>query len=390
MHNIFHFANKPAFPLRDGGCVAISSILKSLLNSPEVSVYHFTLETHKHPFDIQAYPIEWLKSMKINSAYINTEPSALGVISHLFKNQSYNIARFFDKEVAEAVSEILDTHKFDTAILESIYLLPYLSLFKERNIKIIIRSHNVEHKLWESLANNTPSLPKRWYFNKLAKQLKLYEIEKCKEVDGIISITEQDALFFQQFEPHVITTSIPPIVNPSDEEPDYELSDFYFLGAMDWSPNIEGIDWFLSEVIPHGLKGTHFYLGGKSLDKRLFNHISTKNVGEVENAIDFIQEHGICVIPLRVGGGLKIKLLENMALGKPIITTSEGIRGVGVHHEKEVLVADDPEEFKALMYRLNLDKDLRRKLGTNAKTFIQNNFSEDKLTSRLIAFIKDI
>lgn len=390
MHKVFHFANKPAFPLRDGGCVAISSILKSLLNSSEVDVYHFTLATHKHPFDIQAYPIAWLQNMKINSTYIDTEPSALGVISHLFKNKSYNIARFFDKKVAKTVADILDQNDFKTAILESIYLLPYLNLFKERNIKVIVRTHNVEHKLWESLAKNTPSLPKKWYFNRLTKQLKQYELTKCAELDGIISITEQDALFFQQFEPHVMTTSIPPIVNPSDQAPDYELSDFYFLGAMDWSPNIEGIDWFLNEVIPEGIKGSQFYLAGKSLDKELFKHISTENIGEVENAIDFIQKHGICVIPLRVGGGLKIKLLENMALGKPIITTSEGIRGVGVSHEKEVLVADDPTAFRDLMYRLNLDKELRIKLGTNAKIFIQNNFSEEKLTSRLIAFIKDI
>jgi len=90
------------------------------------------------------------------------------------------------------------------------------------------------------------------------------------------------------------------------------------------------------------------------------------------------------------GSGIKIKLLENMAMGKPIITTSEGVRGVDVTHEKEVLIADDPDEFRELMYRLHLDKNLRRKLGKNSKLFIKNNYSEEKLTRRLIAFIKDI
>ncbi|MFA5573575.1 MAG: glycosyltransferase family 4 protein [Brumimicrobium sp.] len=390
MIKVFHFSNKPAFPLRDGGCIAISSILKSLLNSDEVKTYHYTLSTYKHPFEVEAYPVSWLQNMNINSGKVNTDTNPFTALYYLIKNKSYNVARFYDKKVEKEIKSILEKEHFDIALIESIFLLPYLYLFRAKNIKIVVRAHNIEHKVWESIAKNAKNPIKKWYLKKLSKQLKDFEVKNLSRVDGIISITEEDALFFHQFEPKIITTSIPPIFQPKEKDANYHLDDFYFLGAMDWKPNIEGIDWFLNEVIPEGLKGSEFYLAGKSLEKRKIKKKGIKTVGEVENALKFINEHGICVIPLLSGGGLKIKLLENMALGKPIVTTIEGVRGVGVQHEKEVLIANNPDEFREQMYRLHLDFDLRKRLGQQAKQFIINNYSEEKLTRRLIGFLKDI
>lgn len=390
MHKVLHFSNKPAFPLRDGGCIAISSILRSLLASDGIEVVHLTLSTFKHSFKLESYPLSWREKMTIENVAIETKTNIFDAFRYLLMNKSYNVVRFYDKDVEKKLIELIQKHQFDSVVMESIYLLPYLQIFKKYGIKIILRTHNVEHKIWSSLAENSTSLLKKWYLNKLSSQLEKYELENCKEVDGIISITEDDAQFFQQFEPKTHTTCIPPMVVINEENTNYDLSDFYFLGAMDWQPNIEGINWFIKDVIPDGLIGTEFYLGGKNLNKKDYQHEGITNVGEVENAVDFIKEHGICVIPLHSGSGLKIKLLENMALGKPIITTSEGARGVGVRNNEHVLITDDADEFRELMYKLNIDKDLRQRLGRNAKEFVATNYSEEKLTRRLIAFIKDI
>src|SRR5690554_1062717 len=390
MHKVLHFSNKPAFPLRDGGCIAISSILRSLLASDGIEVVHLTLSTFKHSFKLESYPLSWREKMTVENVAIETKTNIFDAFRYLLMNKSYNVVRFYDKDVEKKLIELIQKHQFDSVVMESIYLLPYLQIFKKYGIKIILRTHNVEHKIWSSLAENSTSLLKKWYLNKLSLQLEKYELENCKEVDGIISITEDDAQFFQQFEPKTHTTCIPPMVVINEENTNYDLSDFYFLGAMDWQPNIEGINWFIKDVIPDGLIGTEFYLGGKNLNKKDYQHEGITNVGEVENAVDFIKEHGICVIPLHSGSGLKIKLLENMALGKPIITTSEGARGVGVRNNEHVLIIDDADEFRELMYKLNIDKDLRQRLGQNAKEFVATNYSEEKLTRRLIAFIKDI
>lgn len=389
MLKVFHFSNKPPFPSKDGGCIAISDLLEKLISVDELDVSHFTLSTHKHPFKIEAYPERWKDKLKIESAYINTKPDVFNALKCLFKNKSYNVARFYSKNVENKIKALLKENQFDTAILESIYILPYLHLFKEKGVKVIVRTHNAEHQIWASMAKNSSSLLKKWYFNQLTKQLKAYEKSECAKVDGIISITENDAAFFKKAVPHVATIALPTSFDVSEKSQDYVLNDFYFLGAMDWAPNSEGIRWFLKEVIPNGFNGkNNFYVAGRKLQKELFQHPDVRNAGEVKNASDFISQHGICIIPLQSGGGLKIKLLENMSLGKPIITTSEGIRGVNVTHKKEVLIANTPKEFRKQMKLLQSDIELRKELGKNAQAFIQDHFNQKLLTKRLIGFIK--
>jgi glycosyltransferase involved in cell wall biosynthesis len=390
MINVLHFSNKPPFPMVDGGCVAISSVLKSLLSAESLSVFHFSLSTHKHPFDATNYPEKWCSRMKMDAQFINTKTDILGALIHLFKNKSYNITRFYDKKVAAKIEEILIEQKIDVVFCESIYTLPYLEVFKRNNAKVILRAHNLEHQIWKQLGEQSTFPLKKWYYNKLSKQLKQYELDQPQKLDGIIAISEEDALFFQKFEPKVRVTAIPTAVKTNFAAPDYKLNDFYFLGAMDWRPNKEGVDWLLNDVIPEGIKGSTLSIAGKSLEKNEIKHPSVICEGEVKNALAFIQSHGICVIPMHSGSGIKIKLLENLAMGKPIITTSEGVRGVDVKDGEEVIIADDPKSFRESMYELNMNTEKRKKLGDKGKKFVVNNFGEQKITRRLIAFIKEI
>lgn len=391
MIKILHFSNKPAYPRIDGGTIAISQLLKGLVSNPQFCVTHFTLSTQKHPFTIEYYP-DFIAKDKIQNFAIDTSLSLTGAVSSIVKNESYNVSRFFDASVADEIEIYLKKNSFDYVILESIFLLPYAEIFKLHGCKVIVRTHNVEHHIWEQQAENcSPSL-KKICLKKLAKQLKKYELTALKKVAGIMAISDEEAKFMKSSFPAVPIAVIPASFSIESSANDYQLTSFYFLGAMDWLPNREGVEWFKSLVLPLINSFVEVHLAGKNLscdqqekkEYRLICH------GEIENSTDFIHSHGICLIPLQSGSGIKIKLLENMALGKPIITTSEGARGIQVEHNKHVIIADTPHEFAQAMLLLQNDENKRIQLGKAAHTFVIDNFGEEKISNYIFEFITSI
>ena len=386
---ILHFSNKPAYPRIDGGTIAISQLLKGLLSHPNFNVTHFTLSTQKHPFSIDNYP-DFISKSSIHNFNIDTSLSLSGAVSSMVKNESYNVSRFFDKTVANKIELYLTKNFFDYVILESIFLLPYAELFKKHTAKIIVRTHNIEHHIWEQQALNCNQSLKRVYIKKLAKQLKKYELTELQRIDGIMAISEEDAIFMKRAFPNIPIEVIPTSFSIDPVENNYHLSDFYFLGAMDWQPNREGVDWLTSKVLPLLNTDTEVHIAGKNLTCNQFCDDKIHCHGEIENASEFIQSHGICLVPIQSGSGIKIKLLENMALGKPIITTSEGARGVNVEHNKHVLIADTPDEFAKAMNILQSDENKRIQLGKEAHSFVIDNFGEEKISNRIFEFIQSI
>jgi len=387
--NILHFSNKPAYPRIDGGTIAISQLLTGLLSLSAVRLIHFTLSTHKHPFSIDSYP-DFIPRDAIHNFTIDTSLSIAGAASSMVKNESYNVTRFYDKSAANDIELFLEGHSFDYVVLESIFLLPYAELFKKNGTKIIVRTHNIEHHIWEQQAENCRPSLKKVYLKKLAKQLKKYELSSLPVADGIMAISENDALFIKKAFPSIPVKVIPTSFSIDTKESDYQLSDFYFLGAMDWKPNLEGVDWLKSEVLAELSQEVNIHLAGKKMSCDQIQAESLQCHGEIENAKEFILSHGICLIPIQSGSGIKIKLLENMALGKPIITTTEGARGMDVEHNTHVLIADTPKAFAEAMIYLKNDKNKRIQLGTAARSFVIDNFGEDKISNHIFEFIKTI
>ncbi len=168
----------------------------------------------------------------------------------------------------------------------------------------------------------------------------------------------------------------------------------FFIGALDWAPNQEGLLWVLEncwEKILTRLPNVKLAIAGRNAPKWFLSKIAVKNVvykGEVDDANAFMLQNGIMIAPLLAGSGMRIKIIEGMALGKVIVTTSIGCEGIDAVHEKEILIADNVNDFVRQVIHILNDTALQVKISENSFKFVIRNYSNHNLASRLAGFYK--
>ncbi|HVA99125.1 MAG TPA: glycosyltransferase family 4 protein, partial [Bacteroidia bacterium] len=293
----------------------------------------------------------------------------------------------------------LSKNKYDIIQLESIFMCPYIDTIRSySDAKIILRAHNVEHIIWERLSENTTSVFKKKYLNLLAKRLKNYEINQFNNVDGITTVSLEDLEIIQKLgckKPiqHITFAIDIEHLKPETEKPE-DMSLFH-LGAMDWMPNEEGIKWFIENVwnkLQQNNSSIKLYIAGRNMPKWLLD-IDKKNIfvpGEVDDAVKFMQSKSIMIVPLISGGGIRVKIIEGMALGKTIIATSVAAEGIAYENKKNIFIANTPNEFINAIENLISNKSLLQKTGENARYLAEEMYDIKKIIIRLTQFYKQI
>jgi len=162
------------------------------------NVKMLVVSTEKHPFNIEKLESDYLQSTEIEAVSIDTALSPTDALISMIQGKSYHIARFYTVEFTNKLKEILSNSHFDIIFVESLFLSSYAPIIREHSkAKIILRAHNVEHSIWEGLAEETPKGLKKWYLYKLATQLKKYESTSVNDFDALITITDEDADTFR-------------------------------------------------------------------------------------------------------------------------------------------------------------------------------------------------
>lgn len=391
---ILQICHKPPRPAIDGGCIAMDNLTKGLLEAGH-DVKVLCASTHKHPFRPELMSEVYKRSTRIDSVYIDTRLHFVDAFSNLITRDSYNVSRFFSPDFDMSLERILKTEKFDVVQLESLFMTPYIDTVRRfSKAKLILRSHNLEYKIWQRMAKVSASGPRKAYLRLLAKRLKEYELGITSQVDGIATISPEDTANFKELGCKTKIVTLPFGIDTSE----YEVEGSYIfrpslfhLGAMDWLPNVEGVEWFLNKSWGPILKSypkLQLHLAGKSSEdfkaaKGLENvHLD----GEVNSAKEYMHSKGIMIVPLLSGGGIRVKIIEGMAMGKVIISTSIGAEGIGVTHGENILLADTSAEFKARIDEIHEDQKMLERISKNARKFIERNFDNAVLTQRLLRF----
>lgn len=397
---ILQLCHKPPVPAVDGGCIAINNFSNSIMQlGNELKI--LTLSTDKHPFVEQLIPAAYKEKTHIESVYVDTRINLVDAFSSIITQDNYNISRFFSVDLDIKLKKLLQKKNYDIVQMESLFMTPYIATIRRSSkAKVVLRSHNLEYFIWKRLAKQETNKPKKIYLNYLAKQLKAYETQKMNEVDGVIAISSTDREKFLQMgclKPIIsISTSIDTDLY-TPRENDSHTPTLFHIGAMDWAPNKEGIHWFLEEVWPLVLaknSKAKLKLAGKDLDfvKAEFKgkHKNVEFLGEVESALDFIRNNDIMVVPLLSGGGIRIKILEGMALGKTVISTAIGAEGIDGKSGQHFLLGNNPEEFAQHVLMAISEPILCREIGEKARKFIEDKFSVPVINKQIDKFYREI
>lgn len=389
---ILQLTNRIPFPLNDGGNLAVHAITEGFLQAG-VSLSMLAMNTTRHWIDIDSLSPLYKQIQHFKTVKVDNRIKPLDALLNLFKGSSYNIDRFISKEYNRELIDLLQEESFDIVHLEGLFLVPYIkTIRKYSKAKIVIRQHNIEFYIWERLAAKAKNPIKKAYLSLLAKRLRKFEIEHINDYDLIVPISEKDEKTYL-----TLGAKKPLFLHPFGieiEKIPFYSSDalplsLYHIGAMDWLPNQESVHWLLEKVMPlvnEQLPETKLYLAGRNMPDYYTKH-NWKNVevlGEVPDAAAFERDKSILVVPLLSGGGVRIKIFQAMAMGKTVITTSIGVEGIAAENNKEVFIADTPENFARKIIEVVQQPGLIQQTGTAARKLIREKYNRPLLVKDLL------
>ncbi len=389
---------KPPYPTRDGGCMAIAAITEGLLaEGHDLKV--LCMATEKHQFSEVNIPESILNATKMEAVQMDVRVKPVAAFFNLFSSKSYHITRFYSREFEERLIEILKESSFDIIHLESIFCLPYLqAIRKNSKAKVIVRAHNIEHIIWQRLGEQELNSFKKAYLNLLSKRLKTYEISELKNVDGIVPISEEDKRGLIHLGVDVPMEVIPMGMSVSaiaHAPLSSGALQLYHVGSMDWQPNVEAVEYFIRDNWPaihsnHPDVSCHF-AGRNMAANMLSQHKPPLHIhGEIASVADFADDKQIMLVPVLSGGGMRIKIVEAMAMGKVVLSTTIGAEGIPYVAGEHLLIANSSNDFVQQLSWLKANPLEMQRIGDNARRLAEERFDANAITSRLTYFYRTI
>jgi len=395
---VLQLSKKVPFQKKDGESIAICALAESLVMNG-LTVDLLSLNTKKHEFTGSVDKVYFSIYNAISMVDIDTNFNLYSFVTNLFSAIPYQLFRFVNNTFKSTLIDCLLVNKYDYIILETIYLTPFISIVKKYSkAKILLRTHNLEYEIWNRLHEGKKMGLQKLLYKVLSYQIYRYESNQLKEIDYLIAISQREFYQFNHFYPGIKGMVMPITWNSNLMEIPVEKQNkdisLFFMGSLDWKPNQEGLLWFLNQIWPmlhEKLSNLTFYVAGRNMPENIkqMKLPNVKMVGEVEDASHFVKQHDICIVPLLSGSGMRAKIIEAMALGKVVITTSIGLEGIVATNGYDVCIADTPKQFLEEILNFIIFNNKICEIGLNAQKTIKINFDSKLMGEKLIAFLNN-
>jgi sugar transferase (PEP-CTERM/EpsH1 system associated) len=338
-----------------------------------------SLEVFEIPSD--GHPLRWARLLALN----------------VLSSTPFSVWRFRSRPMLDAVERLLQAHAFDAVHIETLALAPYA--FAAPGLPRIVMHHNVESSLLFRRSRNEKNPLARAYLHRQAVKLESYEKRHMPDFDVNVAVSELDAEGLRELAP---TARVEVIDNATDTEfftprPGGERRELIFAGAMTWYPNRDAMIWFCREILPlirERVPDVVMNVVGRGpgpVLEQVGNDDDAVNVlGFVDEVRDPMAAAAVYVVPLRVGGGTRLKILDAMAMGKAVVSTTVGAEGLDLTPGEDIVLADEPRDFADRVVEL-LDDDTRRvSIGQAARATAERRYSWSAIAPRLSAFYDEL
>ncbi len=376
------------FPLTDGGRIRVFNLLKQIAEKNDVTL--LALETQA----TDAEGVAELQRLGIQVHFVPNAPTLPRVsfgtlVKAFFKRQPITVARYDVPAYRQKFRELITAQTFDLVHYEMFHTAQFQT---ETDLPSVLSQQNVDSAIWQRLCSETTNPFYKFVYWTQQLAFQRYERVLSPKFDTVTCTSDIDAAVFQQ---HCVEDAIEIIPNGVDVThylPDFTTeasAHLIYIGSMDWYPNEDAVGFFADEVLPRiqeKVSDVAFSIVGGNPSARVQKLAERQGVvvtGRVPEIKPYFAEATVFVVPLRIGSGTRLKILEALAMGKAIVSTTVGAEGLDLKDGEEIFIADDPTVFADAVIRLLTDSELRRRMGENGRARVEQDYDWRSIGEKL-------
>jgi polysaccharide biosynthesis protein PslH len=324
-------------------------------------------------------------------ASIGILPQLLG---SLVSSVPLAVSRYASSELKGRLAALIKAEKYDSIVCDFLASAPNLPDLGQ----CVLFQHNVETTIWQRHVEQAHSPLDRGYFGMQAKKMEAYERKVCQRVKAVIAVSDVDARRMKGMFGIDRVNSVPTGVDLDYFRPTQTASptsDIVFCGSMDWLPNIDAVEYFLQEILPvirQSRPETTFTIAGRSPDARVKKAVQgivgVTVTGKVPDMRPYLWGSKLSIVPIRIGGGTRLKIYECMAAGLPVVSTTVGAEGLAYTDGKDIAIADSPVDFAQACLRLLADDSARAALASEGLKLVESRFSWEAVSRDFEAILE--
>ncbi len=365
------------FPPDSGPKIKTWNVIKYLAREHEVTLVSFVRgDQSAEVAQLQRY------CRAVHTVPITRPPVADGValLRSLVTGQPWMMVRDDRAAMRNLIARLCAETRFDLVHADQLNMAQYAE--RVPGARKVLDAHNALWLLYKRLAATMGPGPRRWLLERDWRLLQRYEGAVCRAFDGVLAVSEEDRAALEEAAGQRLEVTVIPIAVDVDEVPEVTRAPaahhLLHIGTMYWPPNIDGMQWFIREAYPlvrqQRPEVVLDVVGARPPEEltRLNGAGLGVNVtGYVKDPQPYLEQAAVFIVPLRAGGGMRVKILEALARGLPLVTTTLGCEGIAVRDGEHVLIADTPEAFAQAVVRLLTDRALADALGRAGRRLIE-------------------